>query len=524
MIWRAFDKPLNRRKCAALVAAFFLFGVPAWAEEAITLTSKGGSLEVTGPLIGFDGEYIEIASRYGPLTLTFANVLCAGDDCPEADGFVPRYSISGEASVVDVLIPALWEGFARSRGWSTKFDGVEGGSIGVAMTAAGDPAAVLELKSATTTAGFDDLFEFRALAVAATREATADEQARGAQLGMADLQASTRSRIIGLDAITPIVSPLRKTRILSLVQLQRALLGEVASWEAFGEGAAGLELHLGPLDAGSTQAVLEFLIGDQPPVNVIYHSDDQSLTNAVVRNRNAIGLVSFQRTGGARAASLRDDCGFETAPSALAIKTEDYPLTTPVFLYVPKRIMPEVFRDFLAWTRSPAAQLIVRRAGFVDQSVLPIALDAQGQRFANAIERAGTEVSFDDLQRFVRLINDQTRLSVSFRFEPGSTALDAQSRSNLSDLADALRQGDYAGRALTLIGFSDGIGDAQANRTLSGERAETVRQAILERLGDELAESVDLSIAAFGETLPMACDTTEIGQRTNRRVELWVED
>ena len=123
----------------------------------------------------------------------------------------------------------------------------------------------------------------------------------------------------------------------------------------------------------------------------------------------------------------------------------------------------------------------------------------------------------------MRLIADQTRLSLSFRFEVGSAELDAQSRSNLSDLAVSIRNGDYDGGELTLIGFSDGVGEAKANRDLSGARAEAVRQALLNRLGDD-SDRVQLSVAAFGEALPMACDDTELGQRTNRRVELWVMD
>lgn len=506
------------------MAAPFVFGTALLAQESITLTSEGGGLEISGALIGFDGEYIQVASPYGPLSLRYDRVTCLGSGCPDPINYVPRFSISGEAAVVDVLIPALWEGFARTNGWSTKFDGVEGGQIGVAMDSAGDTTAVLELIGGTTTSGFLDLFGHRARAVAATREVTDSELSTAAEIGLSELQNSTRSRIIGLDAVTPIVSPLRNTRALSLVQLQRALRGEIIDWSAFGEAPGEIELHLGPRDSGLTQSVLKYLVGDAVYPAVTFHVDEGSLTNAVVGNRNSIGLVSFQRTGGARPVGLRDDCGFLTAPSAIGIKTEDYPMTAPVFLYVPNRIMPEIFTDFLDWIRSPAAQLIVRRSGFVDQSVVPIGLDAQGQRFANAIERAGTDVPFDELQRFVRLITDQTRLSLSFRFEAGSANLDAQSRSNLSDLASAIERGRYAGKSLTLIGFSDGVGSAQANRTLSGERAEAVRLEILSLLGDKMPEGVTLSIAAFGEALPMACDDTEIGQRTNRRVELWLED
>lgn len=521
MIWRDSGKRAKVGKRAALGAALFFFVGAASAQEPITLQSDGRGFEITGHLLGFDGEYIQIASEYGPLTLSYAKVDCEGASCPDPVNFVPRFKISGDASVADVLLPALWEGFARNRGWATQIDDIDGGVIGVSSGSSGDVAAVLEINGSTTEQGFSDLISHRTNAVIATREVTAAERSLAFDQGIDDLESSSRSRILGLDALTPIVSPLRKTRTLSLVQLQRALRGEVTDWEAFGEPAAPLTLHLGPEGSGATQAVVRYLIGDAAAV-AMRHETDAELANAVVSDRNAIGIASFLRTGGARAVSLLDDCGFLSETNAIGIKTEDYPLTAPIFLYVPPRIMPDVFKDFMQWTRSPAAQLIVRRTGFVDQTVVPIPLDAQGQRFANAIERAGTEVPFDELQRFVRLISDQTRLSLSFRFEVGSSDLDAQSRSNLTDLAAAVRDGIYDGRELTLIGFSDGIGEAKANRDLSGERAEAVRQALVDLLGGSV-DRVELSIAAFGEALPMACDDTELGQRTNRRVELWVK-
>jgi len=522
MIWRNADPLRNYGKRAVLGAALFLCATASFANEPITLTSKSGALELTGELLGFDGEYIQIATEYGPVSLSFARVDCAGAECPDPDNFVARLKFAGEAAIADVLLPALWDGFARTQGWSTQFDELDGGSIGVATNSAGTVEAVLEISSSSTDRGFADLFDHKANAVVATREITDEELSTARTQRLDDLESSTRSRILGLDAMTPIVSPLRKTRSLSLVQLQRALKGEVTDWEAFGESAAPLQVHLGPKGSGSTQTALRYLIGGAEPVGVTYHETQADMANAVVSDRNAIGLSSVLRTGGARPVALLDDCGFLSAPSPIGIKTEDYPLTAPIFLYLPPRIMPQVFKDFVEWTRSPAAQLIVRRTGYVDQTVVPIPLDAQGQRFANAIERVGTEVPFDELQRFVRLISDQTRLSLSFRFEAGSAELDAQSRSNLMDLAAAIRNGEYDGQELTLIGFSDGIGDASANRELSGARAEAVRRALLSRLGDA-AENVALDIAAFGEALPMACDDTELGQRTNRRVELWVK-
>ena len=114
------------------------------------------------------------------------------------------------------------------------------------------------------------------------------------------------------------------------------------------------------------------------------------------------------------------------------------------------------------------------------------------------------------------------RLTTTFRFEAGSTRLDAQSRSNLVQLVGRLAQGRYDARQLYFIGFSDGEGPAEVNRQLSLERAEAVRDAVL-----EMAEAADLSqvrvaVDAFGEALPIACDESAWGRQANRRVEVWL--
>jgi phosphate transport system substrate-binding protein len=115
-------------------------------------------------------------------------------------------------------------------------------------------------------------------------------------------------------------------------------------------------------------------------------------------------------------------------------------------------------------------------------------------------------------------------MSSTFRFDPGSTRLDVQSRSNVMQLAQAIRDGRFGGRELMLVGFSDGRGPATANRDLSSARAEAVRRDLIRALGGNFPANVAIDTAAFGEALPMACDDTIWGQQTNRRVELWVRD
>lgn len=88
--------------------------VSAASAEQITVRSLNGSLEVTGRFIGYDGEYLQIEGRYGPVSVIFDNVTCSGGACPDPDAFVPTVRISGAANMARVLVPALVEGFARA--------------------------------------------------------------------------------------------------------------------------------------------------------------------------------------------------------------------------------------------------------------------------------------------------------------------------------------------------------------------------------------------------------------------------
>jgi phosphate transport system substrate-binding protein len=113
------------------------------------------------------------------------------------------------------------------------------------------------------------------------------------------------------------------------------------------------------------------------------------------------------------------------------------------------------------------------------------------------------------------------RLSLTFRFQDGSTQLDVPSANNLADLARHIGAGRFAASDIVFAGFSDGTGAAEVNLALSKSRAEAVR-ATLATLAPDLTEAQLPAVEAFGEALPMACDSTAIGRQINRRVEVWL--
>ena len=508
------------RSAAGGLAALLLCAGGTVAQE-VTVTSAQGNLTLTGRIAGFDGTYLEIESPHGPLTLAYAGVTCDGAACPDPATWIPRLRLSGEPRLTTLLLPALFDGFARDTGLRMTTEDGDTPTLTL-HDAAGSPTLIVALRPSQSAEAFADLLAYDTDVALTFRDPFPDERARAAEIGIALPDATGGSILLGGEALVPVVSPLNPMQTIDPADLIAAFTGQVADWSELGRPAAPLSLHLGPPGDGQVDAFIAMLPG---PVSasVIRHDDAASLAEAVAVDPSALGVTALSAAGVAQPVGLRDACGLTAAPVLRGIKTQDYPLTTPAFAFVRSQRNPAIVGDFLAWLRGPAAQLIVRRAGLADRGVVPISLDDQGERFAHAITIAGPDTSLRDLQGMVAMMHARVRVSLTFRFANGTTTLDTPSGANLRQLARDIRDGVYAGREIMLIGFTDGEGAADANRDLSVARALAVESALLDLLGD-LPDDVRIGTAGFGEALPMGCDDTLWGRQMNRRVEVWVGD
>jgi phosphate transport system substrate-binding protein len=321
------------------------------------------------------------------------------------------------------------------------------------------------------------------------------------------------------------VSPVNPVSAMSVSDLARVLSGDIDNWRVFGGPDAPISIHMRDAQSGISQAVEDRVLQRASVAlrdDVVRHDTNAGLAQAVAADQLALGVASYSEVGNSKPLALTGTCGFSLRANRLTIKIEDYPLTAPMFLYVPARRLPKLARDFLGYMRTGPAQIITRRAGFVDQAPEEITLNAQGDRLANAVRVATGESGLQDLKRLIDTLSPLRRLSTSFRFEPGQTRLDAQSRSNIQQLAQAMEAGVYDGRQLVFVGFSDGEGPADSNLRIARDRAQAVKRAVEAVVEPSNLAQVMMSTDAFGEAMPMACDDTSWGRQVNRRVEVWV--
>lgn len=100
------------------------------------------------------------------------------------------------------------------------------------------------------------------------------------------------------------------------------------------------------------------------------------------------------------------------------------------------------------------------------------------------------------------------------RFDVDKTTIQPDTLSLLDDIAATLNQ--FPDWRLRIVGHTDSKGDAVYNETLSLERANAIKAALVERGID----ATRLDTAGAGESQPVASNDTAEGQTLNRRVEL----
>jgi len=110
----------------------------------------------------------------------------------------------------------------------------------------------------------------------------------------------------------------------------------------------------------------------------------------------------------------------------------------------------------------------------------------------------------------------QTLRLEGVNFETNSANLTADARRILASVAEALR-GEPDLRA-EIAGHTDSTGSDEYNLQLSQQRAESVRQFLI----DEGIDASRLTARGYGESQPVADNGTETGRALNRRVEFRV--
>lgn len=156
--------------------------------------------------------------------------------------------------------------------------------------------------------------------------------------------------------------------------------------------------------------------------------------------------------------------------------------------------------------REQELELTARQAEQAEQRAQQLAEQAQ------SLEQQLTELEAEQTERgWVLTLSD-----VLFDFDRAE--LNPGAATTIDRLARFLEENPD--RKIAIEGHTDSSGSAAYNRELSRQRAEAVRQALVERG----IASNRIEVRALGEEFPVATNDTDAGRQLNRRVEIVLSD
>lgn len=515
---------------ALCVVAASLTAAEAQQTAPVTLESGDGTVSVTGNLISFqDGVYFIEAEGIGLLKIDAANIVCTGVVCPVVEeAFGLEFGIYGSRTVGTTLIPNLLRGYAEQTNARFEIEATadKAERIGRIIEADGSTRAVIDLQARGSGSAFPAIASGAATIGVADRRMKDSDVAKIADQGVPDLRDTINETVLGVDGIVLITHKDNPVPNLSADEVSRIWSGEITNWRDLGGGDYPITVNSFGEGSGDRAVMLDALVrplGREETANVTRWKAYQDMVDAVMADRGGIGFVGrwLARTNDVKLLSVRESCGLLSPPTDFRMKIEGYSLSRRLYAYTkPGRIHP-VAKEFLDWTLTPQAQPYIKEANFIDRDLERMRLEDMGMML---VHTAAVEPDFNGSQysAMMRELRNADRLSISFRFNPGSAVLDVESIRNIEGLAARMEAGEFDGQEVMLVGFADSIGDQRRNTQLAQGRANSVQAILRSALSADTQRRLNITPLSYGELLPLSCNTDDVGRARNRRVEVWL--
>jgi outer membrane protein OmpA-like peptidoglycan-associated protein len=163
--------------------------------------------------------------------------------------------------------------------------------------------------------------------------------------------------------------------------------------------------------------------------------------------------------------------------------------------------------DIVGGRRDRTEKIVGAGIGAVAGAGIGYYLDQQERELRQKTAGTGVDVVRDGDSLLLNMPSQVT-------FDVDSSAVKPEFRNTLNDVAATLVQ--YESTYIDVYGHTDSTGSDAYNQTLSERRA----QSVSSYLSTRGVQSARLGTRGFGESQPVASNTTEDGRAQNRRVEI----
>ncbi len=358
----------------------------------------------------------------------------------------------------------------------------------------------IDIAAHGSSTGFIALHQQQADLAIASRPIKDDEANKLKFFG--DMRSLAAEHVVAIDGLAIIVHPNNPIRTLSLSALEAIFSGRVTNWSEVGGDDQDIHVYARDENSGTWDTFKHLVLKGRARLKpgVKRFESNNALSDSVSLDAHGIGFVGLASVHQAKALSIMDGDTQALPPEAVFIATEDYPLARRLFIYSPEVYASQWQSKFIQFAQSQVGQNIVENVGFVSQNPVRVAMEPT----ASASKAYRTITAYGE------------RLSVNFRFKPGSAELDNKAQQDVLRLVRFLQVPENKNLKIQLVGFSRPMGRHQSARSLAKLRATALKLALFKSA--VFAEPV----IALGDELLLTNQSAQ--SKKNDRVEVWVLD
>lgn len=409
--------------------------------------------------------------------------------------------LHGSNTIGSKLAPAMAEAYLKKQG-ATKVT-VEKGQNEEELVVRGlmgnRRGIAVEIKSHGSSTAFEGLLGGQCDIGMASRRIKDKEADR--LRGLGNMTSLASEHILGLDGLAVIVHDSNVLSALTVQDIKGIFSGAHKSWKAFGGVDAAIDIYARDDKSGTFDTFKSLVLGDSKLLPAAKRFEDSAqLSAGVSADNNGIGFIGLPYIKSARALAIKSGKARPVFPTPFTVATEDYPLARRLYLYTAQQNKNRHVNEFIEFALSREGQDIVERSGFVPMTVKANVFPAPA----------------DAPDEYKRLTASAERLSLNFKFQKNSFKLDNKGQRDLDRLVRALTSREFHGRPVMLLGFTDDSYAERLSQPLSLERAEAVKDELLQR------GVVCSVVSGFGSRIPVADNRSDDGRTRNNRVEVWL--
>lgn len=438
-----------------------------------------------------------------------------------------EFRIHGSNTMGAQMVPNLVEAYGQAAGLGgvqvTPGQGEEERKIALGE-AETSRAITVELHAHGTGTAFTSLISKSADLGMASRPVNDKEREAVMAAGLGDLRSPSQEHVVGLDGLSVVVNPANPVATLTLTQLGSIFTGALTDWSQVGGPPGRIQVYARDVKSGTYDTFNELVLRRRRMVAGARNFESSAeLSDEVSRDPNGIGFIGFAYIRATRALTVSQSCGLAVPTEPFTVRTEEYPLARRLFIYNPAQTVRPA-EAFLTFVRSAQAQPVVAAAGFINLMPELATVSYSEFRKRNAPEnstnpdaRPETPQSQAIVQGLRALFSEAQRLSITFRFQTNSSALDTRGEADIDRLLTWSREPANANRQVVLVGYSSSVGSFDQNVALSRGRADGLARR-LQAAGLRIG-----SVVGAGPVAAVACNSDDHGQALNRRVEVWTK-